>query len=286
MKRDFIDEANGNLINNKLLELEQYLDSDILVYYGEIINGVEQRIKDICEDLNNDQDKRQKLTVILTTPGGSLAPVERMVNIFRHFYNEVNYIIPNYAYRAGTILCMSGDNIYMNYYSVLGPIDPQVQNKDGNFVAALGYLDKVNEMIEKAKKNELTDAEFVILKDFDLAELREYEQNKELAINLLEKWLVQYKFKDWQKHRNGIVVTEEDKKERARNIAKELSDNNRWKTHGRPIDKDELESIQLKINDFEQDKVLSKLIGEYDCIMNEYVTKYGIKLFTHTRRFL
>ena len=50
MKRDFIDEANGNLINNKLLELEQYLDSDILVYYGEIINGVEQRIKDICED--------------------------------------------------------------------------------------------------------------------------------------------------------------------------------------------------------------------------------------------
>lgn len=152
MKRDFIDEANGNLINNKLLELEQYLDSDILVYYGEIINGVEQRIKDICEDLNNDQDKRQKLTVILTTPGGSLAPVERMVNIFRHFYNEVNYIIPNYAYSAGTILCMSGDNIYMNYYSVLGPIDPQVQNKDGNFVAALGYLDKVNEMIEKAKK--------------------------------------------------------------------------------------------------------------------------------------
>lgn len=286
MMKNFIDQSNNELIKNKLLELENYLDSDILVYYGEIITGVEQRIKDICEDLNDDCNKRQKLTVIITTPGGSLAPVERMVNIFRHFYQEVNYIIPNYAYSAGTILCMSGDNIYMNYYSVLGPIDPQVQNKDGNLVAALGYLDKVNEMINKARNGSLTDAEFLILKDFDLAELREYEQNKELAISLLEKWLVQYKFKDWEKHRDGTQVTEEEKRLRAREIADALSDNNRWKTHGRPIDKKELEYIKLKINDFDRDKVLSKLINEYDCIMHDYVTKYGITLFTHTRRFL
>ena len=56
--------------------------------------------------------------------------------------------------------------------SVLGPIDPQVMNKDGKFVAALGYLDKINELIKKARDNELTNAEFIILKDFDLAELR------------------------------------------------------------------------------------------------------------------
>lgn len=36
-------------------------------------------------------------------------------------------------------------------FSVLGPIDPQVKNKEGNFVPALGYLDKVNELIEKPK---------------------------------------------------------------------------------------------------------------------------------------
>ena len=43
------------------------------------------------------------------------------------------------------------DNIYMNYYSTLGPIDPQVPNKEGHLVAALGYLDKINELLEKAR---------------------------------------------------------------------------------------------------------------------------------------
>jgi hypothetical protein len=51
----------------------------------------------------------------------------------------------------------------MNYYSTLGPIDPQVPNKEGHLVAALGYLDKINELLDKAKRNELTQAEFLIL---------------------------------------------------------------------------------------------------------------------------
>lgn len=35
---------------------------------------------------------------------------------------------------------MSGDNIYMDYYSRLGPIDSQVQCRQGQMVPALGYL--------------------------------------------------------------------------------------------------------------------------------------------------
>ena len=63
---------------------------------------------------------------------------EQNITIFKHFYSEVNFIVPNFAYSAGTIFCMSGDNIYMNYYNALGPVDPQVQNRDGKLVAALG----------------------------------------------------------------------------------------------------------------------------------------------------
>ena len=139
----------------------------------------------------------------------------------RHHYNEVNFIVPDYAFSAGTIFCMSGDNIYMDYYSALGPIDPQVKNKEGNWVAALGYLDKVNELIQKAKDEELTQAEFIILKDFDLAELKGYEQAKELTISLLKKWLVKYKFKNWEVHNTnpdlkGQPVTLAQKEQRAR----------------------------------------------------------------------
>lgn len=65
------------------------------------------------------------------------------------------------------------------------------------------YLDKVNDLIKKAQDNTLTQAEFLILKDIDLAELRGYEQAKELTIDLLKKWLVKYKFKNWNKHQTN-----------------------------------------------------------------------------------
>ena len=142
-----LEKLNQTALSELLTKLENKLDADIFTYYGEIVNGVEREVKDIIEALANDPNKHRAIYVFLTTPGGSLPPVQRMVDILRHFYDEVNFIVPDYAYSAGTIWCMSGDNIYMDYYSVLGPIDPQVKNKNNKFVPALGYLDKINEMI-------------------------------------------------------------------------------------------------------------------------------------------
>lgn len=65
-------------------------------------------------------------------------------------------------------------------------------------------MDKVNELIDKANKGTLTDAEFLILKEMDLAELRSSEQAKELTIDLLKKWLVKYKFKNWNVHETNL----------------------------------------------------------------------------------
>lgn len=275
------------LIREKFSEVESLLDADVIAYHGEIVNGVEDRIKDIVEELKKDiGNKHEKLYILLTTPGGSVNPVKRMVTVFRHFYQEVYFIVPDYAYSAGTILCMSGDGIYMNYYSALGPIDPQVQNKDGKLVAALGYLDKVNEMIEKSRNGTLTQAEFLILKDFDLAELRAYEQAKELAIDLVQEWLVEYKFKDWTCHANGEAVTREDKKERAIEIAKMLSDNNRWKSHGRPITIKELRKMKLKIDDYGDNKTLADAITSYHNMMVQYIKMNNFGIFVQTRRFL
>ncbi len=281
-----IDEAARQLLIDKLSELEDYLHADVIVYYGEIFASVEVTIKQIVEDLQSEIPANNKCYILLTTPGGSLNPVNRMVNIFRHFYTEVNFIIPDYAYSAGTIFCMSGDNILMNYFSALGPVDPQVQNKDGKLVAALGYLDKINELLSKAKDNTISQAEFLILKDFDLAELRAYEQAKELAIDLIQKWLVKYKFKDWIKHSNGEIVTNEEKKARAIEIAMNLSDNNKWKSHDRAINMQELEAMKLKITDYGLDRELSYRIDTYNSVLINYVNNYQTRVFVHTRRFL
>ena len=281
-----VNKAHKELLNNTLSELESKLDSDVLAYFGPIVDGNENVILDIIEDLAKDPDKREQLAVILTTNGGSAMAVERYVNIIRKNYEKVIFIIPDYAYSAGTIFCMSGDEIWMDYFSVLGPIDPQVKNKEGKYVPALGYLDKVNDLITKAKNNELTNAEFLILKDFDLAELRAYEQAKELTVDLLKQWLVKYKFKNWNNHRDGSVVTEEQKENRAKEIADALGDNKKWKSHGRPINIEKLEELKLKIKDYSSDYNFRELMRKYYKIIQDYCQTYKFNLFIHTRKFV
>lgn len=267
-----INESNRKAMADSLSNLESTLNADVFVYYGELIDGVEANVKQIIEQICSDGQKHDELYVLLTTTGGSLNPVKRIVNIFRNFYAEVNFIVPDYAYSAGTVMCCSGDNIYMDYYSVLGPIDPQVRNKDGNFVAALGYLDKINELIEKAKRNELTNAEFIILKDFDLAELRAYEQARDLAIDLLVEWLPKYKFKNWIVHSSSQTpVTDDEKRNRAMEIAQNLSDNKEWKSHGRPISRVELGKLKLQIEKLEEHPDAYAAVTAYHELMIDYV---------------
>jgi len=135
------------------------------------------------------------LAVILDTPGGIAEVVERMVNTIRYHYNdEVYFEIPNRAMSVGTIFAMSGDKIFMSYFSVLGPIDPQIE-KDGKLVPALSYLNQYERLCQKADAGQLNTAEYAQLSKLDLGELHQFEQARELSIELLENWLSQYKFK-------------------------------------------------------------------------------------------
>lgn len=281
-----IDDTLRLMLQAKLEALEQYLNADVFVYYGSLAPVSANMFAKLVENLKADAVKRDKLYVILTTLGGSAEIVERYVNILRHHYSEVNFIVPDYAYSAGTIFCMSGDSILMDYISVLGPIDPQVPNKDNRYVAALGYLDKINEFIDKAANGTLTKAELIWLKELDLGEIRSFEQARDLTTDLLTKWLVNYKFKNWTQHHNGTEVTQDDKKERAAEIAKELSDNKKWKSHGKGISIAELRALKLKIEDYGEDERLRSLIRDYYNAMAEYVRMKNINLFIQNRVFL
>ncbi|WP_461257978.1 SDH family Clp fold serine proteinase [Treponema sp. R80B11-R83G3] len=280
-----INDTIKSLLDKELKELETYLQADVLTYYGPIFDGSEAAFLQVVEQLSQ-QKAHNKLFIILTTNGGSAIAVERYVNIIRQHYTEVNFIVPDRAFSAGTLFCMSGDNIHMDYYSVLGPIDPQVLNKEGRWVPALGYLDKINELIQKAQNNTLTQAEFIILKDFDLAELRAYEQAKELTIDLLKKWLVEYKFKTWTKHKNGNLVTHDEKNERAKEIADNVSNNRIWKSHSRPLNIKVLEELKLIITDFGKDEKLTNYLRAYHRLVDDYASKNQLNVFVHTRSFI
>ncbi|NLW19530.1 MAG: serine dehydrogenasease [Candidatus Cloacimonetes bacterium] len=286
-----VDNTIKDLLNSKLSAIESHMESDVLSYYGALVNGVDGWFRKVVEELASDKQKKDKLVIILTTTGGSAETVERIVNVVRHFYSIVDFIVPDYAYSAGTIFCMSGDNIFMDYYSVLGPIDPQVQNREGKLVPALGYLDKIEDLIDKDRQGTLTNAEFAILQSMDLAELKSYEQAKALTIDLLKQWLVKYKFSRWVSHRTdpvkkGQVVTMEEKEKRAEDIASDLSNNKKWKSHGRPIPLSSLRELKLEINDYSDNEHLKPLIKEYYDLLIDYINKNSSPFFMHTRRFI
>ncbi len=120
----------GKKLDGLLAEIEEELGADVLTLLGPIRDGVEFKVRDALEPLS---PKRHKLAVVIQTNGGLVEVVERIVHIIRYFYQEVVFIVPDKAMSAGTVFVMSGDAIMMDYFSCLGPIDPQVVRDDISF---------------------------------------------------------------------------------------------------------------------------------------------------------
>ncbi len=249
-------------------QLEKHLQTDMLFVRSPIVPGLDDHIRKEIENLRGSKVRRsQKLTVILETTGGSIEVTERIANVFRKHYQEVHYIIPGYAYSAGTVLVLSGDEIFMDYYSILGPIDPQIQGEDGTLIPGAGYLYMYDRLIEKSAANEITNAELLFLtKKFDPAVMYVIEQAQNHSLELIRHWLPQYKFKNWKKTKSkGLPVTPKMKRDRAAAIATALGDSGKWHSHGRGITMRELQGndIKLLIEDFGADKTLGPMVRQY-----------------------
>lgn len=267
-------------LSQKLRSLEAHLESDVLFFCSAIYPSLENLYRDLIESLPESSPRMQRLTIILDTPGGDVITVEKLANINRHFYQEVNFIVPESAMSAGTVFCLSGDKIYMEYSSSLGPIDPQVfSQKQNQWLPALGYLDQMKEAIEKSKKGTLTDVEFLLLRELDIAFLKECEQQMQLTVQLVKDWLVHYKFKTWDVHENK-------KNQRAEEIANKLNDYKLWCTHGRFIDIIKLETIlQLQVEDYNK-LDWGKPLREYVALAKSYIARNQLQSFFQTRTYV
>jgi hypothetical protein len=290
-----VDQHISLAINVYAGNLESHFQCDVIAYMGPIYPYALTRYREVIEALKAASSKPRghqadRLIIVLTTIGGVVETVEKMVQITRHHYQDVSFIVPDMAMSAGTVWCMSGDRIWMDYASSLGPIDPQVQssNGTGGLVPALGYLEKVREFIDKANDNSLSAAEVVMLKSLDLAELHRFEQAKDLSISLLKQWLVTYKFKNWLEHRStnpGTAVTDEERDERAEQIARNLMDNNRWHSHGRMIGINTLKNeLRLEIDDFSNVAAVRDNVRVYNSLLAESMDRQGLPLIIHSAR--
>lgn len=285
MVPDLLDSSIADLINRQAEQLEERLGSDLVFYHGSIYPQYFRHFRNFVEEVKDKSTRPDSaISIVLRTGGGSAETTERMVAVLRQHYTTVNFVVPDVAMSAGTIFCMAGDKIFMDYASSLGPIDPQVPTPDtGDYVPALGYLDKVEEITNKGM---LSPADVVLLKSIDLAKLALFEQARDLSVDLLKNWLVQYKFKDWTHHRTtnpGAEVSREEKAIRAEEIARELANHKRWRSHGRNLDVSKLSELRIEIDDYSNDQELRAAIRGYNDPLTGYVDRLQLPFFLHSR---
>ena len=70
--------------------------------------------------------QKKPLSIILYTTGGSIFNSDMIVEILLSYDSPVNIYIPGFAYSAGSMIALCADKLYMNKFSVMGPVDPQL----------------------------------------------------------------------------------------------------------------------------------------------------------------
>ena len=105
-----LDETVKTAVTDRLQQVEAHLHGDVAFFYGSIDVSVMRGFRDFVERMAAAKSPDQnRLIFFLNTPGGSAEAAEKMVEIVRHHYAEVFFVIPDVAFSAGTILCMAGD---------------------------------------------------------------------------------------------------------------------------------------------------------------------------------
>ena len=214
-------------------------------------------IRDMLQSVQN----QEILDVYIETPGGNGVTAEQIAKFLHSKFKRVNYVVSGEAKSAGTILALSGNEIYMTETGSLGPIDAQV-SIGRTTVSAYDYMEWINGKMDEALKNgKLNPVDATMIAQITPGEIQLVNHSLEYAKDLVKQWLYQYKFEGWiTTETNQKTVTDEMKKNRADEVAEKLVNHSRWRTHGRSLNIDDLESIGIKVVNLEKETKVAEIV--------------------------
>jgi len=214
----------------------------------------------IVYDLLKDVDS-SGLDFYVETPGGRAETAEEIARFLRGKFEKVSFLVSGQAKSAGTILVMAGDEIFMSRTGSLGPIDAQIAIGRCT-ISAYDYIEWVNQArIEAERTGRLNPFDATMIAQISPGELKLVHHALKFAEDLVVEWLANYKFKSWTiTETRRTRVTDEMRRRRAKEIAGELLNHSKWRTHGRSIKIEDLEQIGLKVNVIDDDPELADLV--------------------------
>lgn len=292
----------GEEIQKKLNDIMSIRNRPFICYVSNVLNPIVMGNGSVSIDNSDDgpfmemlrtiPEGKKNIDIILVTPGGSADSVDFFVKKLRQRFENIVFILPYMAMSAGTIFCLSGDEIIMTDSAFIGPIDPQVPSTDGRYVPAQSLFTLLNffrergiNQLKKGLPPDWIDTE--IIRRIDPKELGNAITASQLSTKLVTEYLFRYKFSNWI-DKKGQKVSVADKQKRAKEIANLLCNNAEWLSHGSRITREiAVDKCKLKITHAEEIQNLDTSIKRFWALIQYAFESTSIaKIFASNNYFL
>jgi hypothetical protein len=182
--------------------------------------------------------KSSAIDLILHSPGGFPEAAESLVESLRSRFSHIRVIVPSYAKSAATMMSMAADEIIMLDDAELGPIDPQMQTANGFSPAEAikdQFLKAGQEISQDAKRLSVW---LPIIQQMGPSLLVQCDNAINLSKELVRQWLTRFMFKG-----------DPDAATKAEAVAAFLGQHSNFKSHGRRIRIEDLQSLDYRSAD-------------------------------------
>ncbi len=238
--------------------LERLLNAKVITYIASLYHPVPMIMNQdipLFEDLLRSTGGAEAGYLIINSPGGDGNVAEKMITMCRQrFTKSFKVIVPNFAKSAATMIALGSDQILMGYLAELGPIDPQLGNPfTGGLIPARSFIDGL-EMIRRniKEKGDPVQMYLPMLSQIRPEIIAQCQSTIDGSREFAQKWLKECMLKD--------------KPEQAQQVAKWLSEGEKYKSHGKVIDYAEAHDVlKLNVEKIPQDSELWSNIWELYC---------------------
>lgn len=220
-------------------------------------------------DLLHNIKRGTPIDLLLNSPGGNIDAAEKIITLIRKRAGNaaVRVIVPDYAKSAATLIALGANSIVMSDSSELGIIDPQVALHDSNgnlqVVSAQSYLDAFHLHSTNLKRRPRDPVALAMLAKMEPATVRKLERMTERSRSIAVALLTQAMLKD---------VDE------AKEVAKELSNTERWFSHQQMISHAAAVGLNLNVTYLAPDSPLWEQYWRLYCLQL-WASEGDIKIF-------
>lgn len=252
-----------------ILSIEKITNRTLIIYEANLWgpgNSLGEQDIQPFGDLLFRLPEKENVDLLIHSPGGDIDATEKIIIMCREIAEKFRVIVPEYAKSAATLVALASDEVIMGLTSELGPIDAQIQGPGPGGAtfqtSAQSFIDEFDRIKEEVDRTgNLSPAYFPLFEGINMGFIRKCRNLMGRSRKFAEKWLSNYMLKG--------------NPEKAKELAKELCNVEKWLSHGIVIDADEATRLGVNVKKLKQDDELWQKIWYLHCC-------YGV-LFRQSR---